>query len=133
MKWKDNTKNGECSNCGKCCTNILLLTADEITKIKKFINFNKIKPVNRNNFLTSYVDICPFLSNDKKCLIYEVRPQICQNFICKTEYDDKFLNYKQIKAINMLKTFFPNEYCEDVDLTEINNRLRNFKKNINTQ
>ena len=57
----NNTINGRCSSCGNCCSNILLLTDKEISKIKKYIKENNIKPVNRNSILNNeYKDVCPF-------------------------------------------------------------------------
>ena len=79
----DYTINGECSGCGRCCTNILPLSQKEIQKIKSYIGQYKVTPVNRNNVLTKeYSNVCPFLSKENKCNIYKVRPEICKRFIC---------------------------------------------------
>ena len=42
------------------------------------------------------------------------------------------MNYKNVKAINMLKTFFPDEYCPDLseELKKINNKIKNINKKI---
>lgn len=83
------TNHGECSCCGKCCSNILPMTKDEIETIRKYIKKNHIKqqkhiciPENVALDLT-----CPFLDNSKqlKCTIYEVRPKVCRDFICDKE------------------------------------------------
>ena len=39
-----NLKNGSCSKCGGCCSNILPLTDNEKNKIKKIIKKRKLKP-----------------------------------------------------------------------------------------
>lgn len=39
-----NLKNGSCSKCGGCCSNILPLTNNEKNKIKKIIKKRKLKP-----------------------------------------------------------------------------------------
>lgn len=83
----DFTCNGKCTGCGGCCSNILPMTEDEIRTIRKYIKRYKIKEqkrllptVNQNLDMT-----CPFLDNSKKCdkcMIYEVRPMVCRDFIC---------------------------------------------------
>ena len=83
----DLTCNGKCTGCGGCCSNILPITEDEIRTIRNYIKRYNIKEqkrllptVNPNLDMT-----CPFLDNSKKCdkcMIYEVRPRICRDFIC---------------------------------------------------
>lgn len=81
----DFTKNGECSNCGACCSDIIPISEKEIKRIKQYISKHNIKeqkhifPIARN--VEDYT--CPFRSDkEKKCLIYEVRPSICRDFRC---------------------------------------------------
>lgn len=85
----DFTKDGKCSGCGKCCSALLPLSLKEVKQIKKYIETNNIKPHNHMKGSPSNdiaLDLtCPFLDNmkhDKKCDIYEVRPQICREFCC---------------------------------------------------
>ena len=83
----DLTCNGKCTGCGGCCSNILPMTEDEIRTIRNYIKRYNIKEqkrllptVNPNLDMT-----CPFLDNSKKCdkcMIYEVRPRVCRDFIC---------------------------------------------------
>ena len=98
---KESSNEKKCNNCGKCCTNILLLRMDEIDKIRKHIKQKGIIPNNKNspvlffdtpnvssdkniNYNISYVDRCPFLSDENQCNIYSVRPQICKTFFCSS-------------------------------------------------
>lgn len=37
------TCNGKCTECGQCCSNLLPMTDDEISVIKKYIKKNGIK------------------------------------------------------------------------------------------
>ena len=85
----------ECSNCGECCSNILLISDKE----------------------------------QKKCIIYSVRPEICRKFNCFNSVKEN-LNYKELQAVNMLKTFFPTEFCEDTSemQLELNKKINKFKK-----
>ena len=39
----DNTRNGLCSNCGECCSDLLHLSTKEIVEIDKFLKKNKVK------------------------------------------------------------------------------------------
>lgn len=83
----DFTKNGKCIQCGSCCSNLLVMTAEEIETIHKYIKKHNIKE--RKHILPlaePTIDMtCPFLDDSKsceKCTIYEVRPRICRDFIC---------------------------------------------------
>ena len=81
------TDSGKCTGCGACCSNFLPMTEEEIDTIRKYIKKNGIKENKR--FLPTSEPItdmdCPFLDTTKKCekcMIYEVRPKICRDFIC---------------------------------------------------
>lgn len=83
----DFTKNGECIQCGSCCSNLLVMTAEEIETIHKYIKKHNIKEHRHILPLAEpTLDLtCPFLDDSKpneKCEIYEVRPRICREFIC---------------------------------------------------
>ena len=83
----DLTDNGKCTQCGKCCSNILPMTEDEISVIRRFVKKHYIKEHKHILPLAEpTIDMtCPFLDDSKsceKCTIYEVRPRICRDFIC---------------------------------------------------
>lgn len=82
------TKDGKCSGCGNCCSNLLQMSQKEVDAIHRYIKKHGIKeckhllPVAKPAFDMT----CPFRNNDKKiCTIYEVRPEICKQFICDSE------------------------------------------------
>ena len=136
---KNNLKNNVCLKCGNCCSNILLLTQAEIQTIKTYIKKNNVQPINRNSLLLfaseGYVDCCPFLTKENLCAIYNVRPKICKEFKCSAFCDLEETNqtdYKNVKAVNMMRTFFPDEYCpyDDSKLDVINRRINNLTKKI---
>lgn len=84
----DFTKDGMCSSCGNCCSNLLPMSKKEIDAIRKYIRQNNIQqckhlpPVAK----APYDMTCPFRDNDNKiCTIYAVRPAICRAFICNNE------------------------------------------------
>ena len=88
----DYTCNGKCSCCGQCCGDILHLSHKEIKRIRQYIKENKIEPTAKNIFVT-YDNTCPFRDNaNKKCKIYEVRPDICREFICNLKKEDIYNN-----------------------------------------
>lgn len=86
----DFTKDGKCSQCGNCCSDLLWLSEKEIKEIKSYIKKNKIEeqkhtvPAPVSN--PPIADLtCPFLNmnkKDEKCVIYPVRPLICKCFMC---------------------------------------------------
>lgn len=106
------TCNGNCSNCGECCSNFLPLSNGEIKKIKDYVKKHNIKPCRHTSVLSNEIDgICPFRDNvNKKCLIYKIRPEICRSFICSKSIPDieesKRLCYESKRAISMWHEIF---------------------------
>lgn len=90
---KDLTDNGRCTQCGECCTNRLPISDKDIAAIRKYIRMHHIRPVNHVPAVLAgpTLDlVCPFLDHtrqDRKCLIYPVRPLICRLFTCRTYVD----------------------------------------------
>ena len=124
-----------CNNCGRCCANILMLSQNEINIIKDYIKKYNIVPTNLNQvFDIEQQNTCPFRDiNNKKCKIYKVRPSICQSFNCNSDYSS-IMNYKGVKAINMLHTFYPHEYTNKMpDLEPINKRLKELQKKLDLE
>lgn len=127
----------ECDQCGRCCANILLLSDYEIQTIKNYLKKHPMISVyNRNTILMKEdVNICPFLqeynTGDKYCVIYPVRPSICRSYNCKEEYS-KVMNYKGVKAINMLFTFGGDDQfsVKSPNLDDLNNRIRQLQQKI---
>lgn len=82
IKVTDFTCNGKCSNCGQCCGDILHLSKSEIKRIDDYLKRKRIKPTNRCIFV-DYDNTCPFRDTEnKKCKIYDVRPDICRVYQC---------------------------------------------------
>lgn len=102
-----------------------MISPQEIKKIAKFIKDNEIKPHNRQSVMLPYIDICPFLDKDNSCSIYEVRPAICRRYKCY-ENPKEDLDYRDLNIVNMLKTFYPQEYCPHVELKGL---IEKFEKN----
>ena len=106
-------KKGKCIECGKCCSNILPMSPVEIDRIKAHIVEHNIQPTVRINALTvaSFDMNCPFMDDVKschKCKIYEVRPQICRDFICdpKQRKAPKLADYMDVYFVDVRETFF---------------------------
>jgi Fe-S-cluster containining protein len=109
----DFTKDGKCIGCGNCCSNLLPLTNKEIREIKKYIEKHNIKKQDHRLFVLAKNQIdmmCPFLDDSKpkhKCTIYEVRPFICQDFICSREKQpDSRLYQGGRHTVDVAETFF---------------------------
>jgi hypothetical protein len=108
----DCTKNGKCSGCGDCCSNILPLMKKEIEEIKKYIKEHDIKRQEHRSFFLSAdtIDmVCPFCDTTKelKCTIYPVRPSICKIFLCSNAAKRRVhLSDAGRRDINMSKVFF---------------------------
>lgn len=109
----DYTVNGKCSNCGQCCSNCLPLSDAEVRRIKAYIKKHKIKE-QRHNVMTGVDMTCPFRDErNKKCLIYEIRPAICREFMCNHSHDDIMkakLDIHKINRVVFMRTeFFGNK------------------------
>ena len=107
----DFTANGNCSQCGQCCGDLLPLSKGEIKKIRQYVkDFGIAEHVNRPPTATPILDMtCPFRNEKaKKCDIYPVRPLICKDFTCSKPPSeaDKELYRQSRQTISMRKTFF---------------------------
>ena len=107
------TCNGKCSNCGECCSDLLPLNNIEIRRIKEYIRKHNIKECKHlSALINNPLDLTfPFRDNiNNKCMIYEVRPEICRRFICSNTMEDiektKKLISKTRKDISMRNVFF---------------------------
>ena len=81
----DFTKDGQCSNCGSCCSRFLPVSGKEIKVIRRYVRKKKIRE-QWHLYPTAFPQddwTCPFRSEaERKCMIYEVRPAICRDFQC---------------------------------------------------
>ena len=77
----------DCLDCGNCCSTTSPIFTDQDTK--RLSKLFRVKPV---QFIAEYLrtDLdgdrvlkstpCPFLMDDKKCFVYDVRPQACSEY-----------------------------------------------------
>lgn len=113
----DFTKDGKCSNCGGCCSNLLPLRDLEVIEIRQYVKINKIKATNNQlaPLRSKVIDLtCPFRSEaENKCTIYSVRPNICRFFLCDNDkareiaYSKSMTKIRQfVRIVNMRDQFF---------------------------
>lgn len=109
----DFTKDGHCSGCGACCSRYLPVTQKEINQIHRYISKHHIKQADHGTAVLAKPAIdanCPFLDltkKEKKCSIYEVRPMICRDFLCrKGKRPSTELIRADIHVVDMTKEFF---------------------------
>lgn len=109
----DLTDNGKCTGCGSCCSNFLPMTENEVSAIRRYIKKHNLKE--RKHFIpsaTPTVDMtCPFLDDNKscdKCLIYDVRPRVCRDFICRpSDRPNVDRNYtKKCRLVDVRREFY---------------------------
>ena len=146
----DYTRNGACSRCGACCSNILPLTEADIETIRKYIYEHDTEPcLHAGDNSDIAIDfICPFLGTGEDgaatCEIYDVRPFVCRLFLCSradlsqlTDVQYTLLGalavqrgYRSLEdwsnktvSSNMGQTFFPDDYAPAKDdIVVINHR-----------
>lgn len=98
----DFTVNGKCSNCGQCCSNMLPMSKREVKRIKAYIKQHDIKE-QRHNMLVGIDMTCPFRDEaNRKCLVYEVRPAICRQFMCNHTKEDIMRAKLNLHEINQI-------------------------------
>lgn len=112
----DFTVNGECSGCGECCSNLLPISSFEIKRIKRYVEKHKIPEQNVFAPVSgpTWDMTCPFRSEkERKCLIYEVRPEICRVFKCDQNREEIIRNKNVLNgkyyAVDMRSVFYGHE------------------------
>ena len=109
FKLTNYTVNNQCSNCGECCSNTLPLSEGEVKTIKNYIKRHNIKE-QRHNYMVGVDMTCPFRDEaNRKCLIYNVRPQICRQFQCNHKKEDIMKSKMDLHKINRV-VFMRNEF-----------------------
>lgn len=90
----DFTAGGRCSMCGNCCSSILPLGPGDIKRLKAFAEDTGFVPELPDGPNVVYAH-CPFLdapepgTGARKCLAYDVRPDVCRIFSCaNTNYEN---------------------------------------------
>jgi len=90
---------GNCSKCGNCCGALIPITRKEEKRIREYIRENSIEPEFFQDGENINLQCCFYDRKNKKCKIYEVRPQICRSFKCnKNEFElekEKIENHKR--------------------------------------
>ena len=86
----------KCKRCGKCCSNLLPLSKEDIINIKK--NSKELQE-HRLLALRDWYMICPFLNHKNQCDIYEFRPTICREFTCQ-DFEQGNISNKILEEIN---------------------------------
>ena len=113
----DFTKDGKCSQCGACCSDLLPISESEYSRIKRYIKKRNIKEQEHTVPAVlrerPKLDLtCPFLNENKKtekCSIYPVRPAICRFFVCDDPQGAKNhpeLYEEERVPVSMRETFF---------------------------
>ena len=93
-----------CQHCGECCSNLLPLSQCEIQNIKAFILEHNIQPVQHEKDFDGYDASCPFLNEDNRCNIYNIRPLICKVFTCNRKAPKLYRENREL--CDLRETFF---------------------------
>lgn len=125
---------GSCNGCAKCCTESVHTFYVEFIQIYTYLKANNLlKDILKrveNHYFEELIEAqdCPFLDEEKKCMIYPVRPLVCRLFgyASKQEHEQ---NYNLVHDQNLAadQYFFDTynvhigdsvlnhkiEYCED--------------------
>ena len=79
------TGRGDSEGCGECCGRFLPLTILDVARLKSFLARNPIEPAPEawmdGERLTLNFN-CPFLDSERRCMVYEARPEVCRAYRC---------------------------------------------------
>lgn len=90
----DYTDHGKCSGCGACCTSVLPLTEYEKRILVQYAKDHGIEPELPKTPKNIIYMQCPFMDRkDHKCLVYPVRPLICQAYKCDRTTEENMREY----------------------------------------
>lgn len=69
-----------CEGCGNCCGRNLLVDAEDVHRIERYVNRRHIKPITNNiGGHTGREQMCAwFDTKTRLCRIYSARPKICR-------------------------------------------------------
>lgn len=70
---------GGCRGCGECCGRFLPVTVGDMVRLRGYVAANRVRPAPERAQLDL---LCPFLSQDRECLVYEARPEVCRLYRC---------------------------------------------------
>jgi len=102
----------DCLACANCCKSIPpIVNETDAKRISKFLGLKVT--VFKGDYLKTDEDgdmvmnqsPCPFLADDNKCRVYEVRPRACREYPHTNNYE--FVKNKKLHAIN-------SKYCPGV-------------------
>ena len=66
---------GDCRGCGGCCGRYIPVSAFDLARLEGWLARHDVTPNVTDG-------MCPYLSPDRKCMVYEARPQICRVYRC---------------------------------------------------
>lgn len=70
---------GNCLGCGECCSRFLPLSAYDVGRIEEHVSERGIEQRPERGGIDL---LCPYLTEDRKCAIYDARPDICRCYRC---------------------------------------------------
>ena len=111
----DFTVDGHCSGCGACCSDFLPVSGEEVERIRAYVSKHHLKEHINKVAVGYFVDAtCPFRDDvNRKCDVYDVRPEICRSFQCDQDTESIRLNrdllHNRYRARSMRAEFFGNE------------------------
>ncbi len=84
LRFEGDNSYPDCQCCGNCCAriNILCVSYEEIDAIRSYMEEHNIEPTDYHK------KHCCFMGDDRRCKIWEVRPQTCRLYNCRVPRKD---------------------------------------------
>ena len=99
---------GSHDGCGECCSRFLPLTAHEAMQMRLAARNVEVRPPDPD----ADIDFtCPFLDEDKRCMVYEIRPSMCRAYNCA--------EHKALGALAAVGKIDPTKHYELHDMREL--------------
>lgn len=70
---------GDCKGCGECCGRFIPLSKFDAIRLRGYLESHRVEMRPEQ---AEYDLMCPFLSNEHECMVYEARPEVCRTYRC---------------------------------------------------
>lgn len=98
---------GDCKGCGECCSRFMPLSTRDIEVAKRYVEAHGIEQKSERGDIDM---ICPYLTDEHTCAIYEARPDICRAYRCDLHARGEFMPLRLVMC---------NGPYKDADMREV--------------
>ncbi len=78
----------KCIDCPAICCSVageVILTRKDFDRIQEEVDITDKINTSTLTIIKGKGEVCPFLNNNNECSIYEIRPEVCQDYDCEDD------------------------------------------------